>query len=156
MIQSKYGGEFKSIVYINTIEYAEHMVLVKGDISKSDEPVLVRMHASNLLNDSLGDLYENKADELHRSMEIIAEKGCGVIVVIREPNKNSLTAKLSQRSGKEIDKESNLRDYGIGAQILSDLGVTKMTLLTNSPRSIIGLEGYGLSIHRYVPITNIV
>lgn len=152
VIDSKYGGEFKLIVYVNTIEYAEHIVLVKGDITNNDEPVLVRMHASNLLNDSLGDLFEDKADELHRSMEVISEAGRGVIVLLREPNKNSLTTRLLKRSGEIQNKDSNLRDYGIGAQILNDLGVTKMTLLTNSPRSIIGLDGYGLSIHQYAPI----
>jgi len=120
-------------------------VLVKGDI-KNNDVVPVRMHALNILNDVLGDKYDDKQDELHNSMKMIEKEGCGVIVLLREPNKSSLSDIVGKRLN---DKESNnqqLRDYGIGAQILLDLGVKKMKLLTNSKRSVVGLEGYELEI----------
>ncbi len=145
---SIYGGDFTMYVYINKIEYAEHIVLVKGDISKITAP-FVRMHSLNILNDVLGDVSDNKANELHQAMEMIAKEGAGIIVLIRTPQKDilsQLVATKSKNEGKVI------RDYGIGAQILIDLGVKKLKLLTNSEKSIIGLEGYGLEISETVKI----
>ena len=155
-IHSEFGGEFKMCVYTNTLEYAEHVALIKGDISP-DEPMLVRMHALNVLGDVLGDLDGGKAGELQRSMQQISKAGKGVIILLREPRKNNLSDLVEKRqlSAEEKAKpvNANLRDYGIGAQILLDVGVRKMTLLSNSNRSVIGLEGYGLTIEGYLPIS---
>ena len=148
---STYGGDFKLYVYINTLEYAEHIVLVKGDITP-DENILVRMHVAHVLNDALGDTQDNKQNELHRSMEMIAEAGKGVIVLLREPKKDSLSDILRKRSGEEMPPKNNIRDYGIGAQILLDLGVKNMELLTNSKPWVVGLEGYGLKVRGHRPI----
>lgn len=148
---SEYGGDFKLYVYTNTVEYAEHIALVKGEID-ADETILVRMHVAHVLNDALGDTYDGKQDELHRSMQMVAEAGKGVIVVLREPKKDSLSHILRSRSSNPATKTANLRDYGIGAQILLDLGVRNMCLLTNSKPWVIGLEGYGLHVKGLKPI----
>ncbi|NDF12550.1 MAG: 3,4-dihydroxy-2-butanone-4-phosphate synthase [Proteobacteria bacterium] len=143
--KSKFGGEFTLHVYVNTVEYAEHVVLVKGKIGKGDN-VWVRMHSMDVLNDTLGDLSSGKAGELQRAMEMIGKKGKGVVVLIREPRRNSLSGSVKRHMEAAESRTSSLRDYGIGAQILLDLGVRDMTLLTNSSRSIVGLEGYGLTV----------
>jgi len=146
-LQTRYGGEFNMIVYVNTAEYAEHIALVKGKIKEKDD-VLVRMHAVDIFGDILGDEESGRSGELQKAMEIIGKEGKGVIVLIREPRKNTLSEKLKKKLEKQENKDSNktLRDYGIGAQILLDIGVRNMTLLTNSDRMPVGLEGYGLSI----------
>ena len=145
-LESRFGGTFKLIVYANTLEYAEHIVLVKGDVTSAKDPVLVRMHAVDILGDILG---KGSESILHTAMERIAEEECGVIVILREPNPKSLTERLAQQEKiqNEKAKEDTLRDYGIGAQILRDLGVRNMILLSNSPKNVIGLEGYDLHIH---------
>jgi len=147
---SKYGGDFTMHLYINTLQYAEHIALVKGDISNSAEnPVLVRMHGVDVLTDILGGAADS---DLHRSMSIINEHGAGVIVILREPNPQSLSQRLMQEHSKDAHKAPILRSYGIGAQILLDLGVQHMTLLSNSKKNIAGLEGYNLHIHGQKPI----
>lgn len=150
-INSCYGGKFKIYTYVNKIEYAEHIVLVKGEI-KADKPILVRMHAANVLTDVLGDEFERKYNILQRSMEIVSKEGDGVIVLLREPKKDVLSRIIERKNTKNDDHPHILRDYGIGAQILLDLGVRKMRLLTNSRKSIVGLEGYGLEIDEVVAI----
>lgn len=150
-ITSKYGGEFKLYVYINKLEYAEHIVLVKGN-PEENEPVLVRMHALNIMSDVFGDTTMAQDSSLHQSMKIIGQKGKGVIVLIREPKKNSVSELITEKHNTKSGKENYLRDYGIGAQILLDLKIKNMILLTNSKRSIIGLEGYGLNINSYKEI----
>ena len=147
---SEYGGEFKMALYTNQIAYAEHIALIKGDIS-TDEPVLVRMHALNVLGDVLGDTSGGKSNELHRAMEIIAEEGRGVVVLIREPQPTALSDRIRAKLGHPVENVE-LRDYGVGAQILLDLGVKNMILLSNTKKTIIGLEGYGLSIVDQRPI----
>jgi 3,4-dihydroxy 2-butanone 4-phosphate synthase/GTP cyclohydrolase II len=144
-ITSEYGGDFNMYIYVNTVEYAEHIVLVKGDISSLDS-VPVRMHALNVLSDVLGDKFDEKNGDLQKSMNIISKAGCGVLVLLREPNKSIVSQLITQRGSKKDDNNPVLRDYGIGAQILIDLGIKKMKLITNSHRSIIGLDGYGLEI----------
>lgn len=144
-----YGGEFKMMIYINTAEYAEHIVLVKGDIS-GHEPVLVRMHAVNIFDDLLGHI-DGRAGQLQDSMRQIGEAGRGVIVIIRDSQATSISD-LVKREMEEIAKPAELREYGIGAQILLDLGVKNMILLTNSHHTIIGLDGYGLSVVEERPI----
>jgi 3,4-dihydroxy 2-butanone 4-phosphate synthase/GTP cyclohydrolase II len=150
-LNSLYGGEFNMRVYTNNVEYAEHVALIKGDIT-TNEPVLVRMHALNVLDDVLGDHSAGKQKELHNAMRHIADVGRGVIVLIREPQRSSLSERVKAHAdGKK--GAGQLRDYGTGAQILLDLGISDMILLSNSERkNIIGLEGYGLAIVDQQPI----
>jgi len=147
-IDSNYGGKFKLYIYTNMVEYAEHIVLVKGDI-KPNEPTLVRMHALDIVVDLLGD--KRKDADLQKSMLAISKHGSGVIVVLREPNKSRVSEIVHQMENVS-GAGKNLRDYGIGAQILLDLGVKRMRLLTNSSKAIIGLEGYGLVVEEFVPV----
>ena len=135
------GGEWKLIVYANTVQYQEHLALVKGDLA-DPAPVLVRMHAVDLLDDLTAGPHWIS---IHNSMQLIAREGRGVIVLIREHRPTALSDRvrelvMSPRPPRE------LRDYGIGAQILLDLGVKDMVLLSNRQRTVIGLEGYGLNI----------
>jgi len=150
-LHSLYGGDFRMIVYVNRISYAEHIALIKGDI-RDDGPVLVRMHALNVLEDVLGDQSAGKARELHRAMQMIGECERGVVVLIREPHRNSLSDRVRASMGEEREEGSELRAYGVGAQILLDLGVKDMILLSNTRRTIVGLEGYGLSVVEQRPI----
>ena len=152
---SRFGGGFRMIVYENTVEYAEHIALVKGDISGPD-PVLVRMHALNVLSDVLGDdsIGEHRDKSLQGAMAAINDEGRGVVVLIREPRLTALSDVLGVAK-KESASPQELREYGIGAQILSDLGVKDMVLLSNSQRTIVGLEGYRLTIKEQRPITPI-
>ncbi|CAK0748049.1 3,4-dihydroxy-2-butanone 4-phosphate synthase / GTP cyclohydrolase-2 [Azospirillaceae bacterium] len=152
-LDSRFAGRFRMLVYVNKVAYAEHVVLVKGDVGDNSAPVLARMHALNVLDDVLFDLSADRGGELQASMTAVSEAGRGVIVILREPQPTSLLARLRTRlSGRpEADQ---LRDYGVGAQILLDLGVRSMILLSNHRKTIIGLEGYGLSVvgHRPIPI----
>lgn len=162
-VNSRFGGEFKVVVYANKVAYAEHIALVKGDIS-GEEPVLVRMHQINMLADALGDMtvgqfFQGEArargGELEAAMRTVAEKGRGVIVIIREPTPTSLSRFLREREGQTLKKPiAELRQYGVGAQILLDLGVSKMILLSNTRRSIVGLDGYGLTLVGQQPLPN--
>jgi len=149
---SSFGGEFRTVVYVNTAAYAEHLALVKGDLS-TPEPVLVRMHALSVFSDLLGDAASGRMGELQTAMSMIGEAGRGVVVLIREPWGTSLSEGVRQRrDAASAAPASELRDYGVGAQILLDLGVRDMILLSNSNRTIIGLEGYGLSVVERRPI----
>ncbi len=142
---SRYGGEFNMAVYVNKVAYAEHVALWKGDIS-SDEPVLVRMHALNVLNDVLGHGARSTGGELYEAMRMIAKAGRGVVVLIREPSPTSLSDRVRAQLDDGQSGPAELRDYGVGAQILLDLGVSDMILLSNTQRTIVGLEGYGLRV----------
>lgn len=144
-LDSAYGGEFKMMVYLNTVEYAEHIALVKGDISGPD-PVLVRVHAINVFDDILG-AAGPRSDILKESMKIIAEEGRGVIVLIRDTTATVVSDMLLRKGeGGEQGMPRRLREYGVGAQILLDLGIHDMILLSDTDRSIVGLEGYGLKV----------
>jgi len=145
--ESRYGGSFKFMLYANTLQYAEHVALVKGDPGQLKQPVLVRMHAVDFMGDILG---RNDSSGLHRSMELIEEAGEGVVVILRDTNPAALSRRL--KGQVEPNKDGQLRRYGIGAQILKDLGVEEMTLLTDNPKNVVGLEGYGLYITGYKPI----
>jgi 3,4-dihydroxy 2-butanone 4-phosphate synthase / GTP cyclohydrolase II len=149
---SEFGGDWRIIIYTSSTEYAEHIALVKGKISP-DSPVLVRMHSLNLLQDMLGDNHPTTSSHIRPAMEKIAENGSGVLVLIREPIRTAVSDKLRLRIGEEPHAPAELRDYGIGAQILLDLGVRDMILLSNSKRAVIGLEGYGLTISGYQQLT---
>ncbi|MCK6418972.1 MAG: 3,4-dihydroxy-2-butanone-4-phosphate synthase [Alphaproteobacteria bacterium] len=144
-IDSHFGGVFDFYLYANTVQYAEHIALVKGDITKGHDPVLVRMHAVDIMGDVLG---LSPQAPLQRAMEKIGAAGRGVIVLLRDANPQG----LSQRLDHEKSHNTILRDYGIGAQILRDLGVRTMTLLTNTPKTVAGLDGYDLHIAGYEPL----
>ncbi len=149
-ITSKYGGDWKMIVYSNKPEYAEHVALVKGGVL-ADQATNVRMHALNILGDVLGDDEANPA-MLQDAMNQIEKLGSGVVVLIREPQPMALSDRVRRKLGKPLKSNNELRDYGIGAQILLDLGVREMRLLSNTERTIVGLDGYGLSVVETIPI----
>ncbi len=141
VIDHAVGGEWHVVVYANTVDYAEHLVLVKGDLTLPG-PVLVRMHAVDLMDDIVGGATSNS---LHAAMRMIAVEGRGAVVMLRDARPTG----LSQRVGRLAEPDTHpreLRDYGIGAQILLDLGVTDMVLLSNTQRTIVGIEGYGLTV----------
>ncbi|NCC22150.1 MAG: 3,4-dihydroxy-2-butanone-4-phosphate synthase [Alphaproteobacteria bacterium] len=146
-LTSRYGGSFRLCIYANRVQYAEHIVLIKGRISGEDGPVPVRMHALDLVSDALGG--GNRT--LESAMRMIGIEGRGIIVLLREPNAKG----LSQRLNSGADDSATLRDYGVGAQILVDLGVRRMELLTNNPKHIIGVEGYGLEVTGARPLEEI-
>lgn len=150
-IETLHGGAFRMVLYVNKATYAEHIALVKGDIS-TPEPVLVRMHALNVLDDVLGDRGSGKGGQLQAAMAQIAEAGRGVVVLIREPSATALSDTVRARLEHE-SAGGELRDYGVGAQILLDLGIRDMILLSNSQKNIVGLDGYGLSIVERLPIS---
>ena len=144
-IDSRYGGEFRVIIYVNKATMAQHVALVKGD-PRQDGPVLVRVHAISLFTDLLGQRLAGRGGEVETSMRLIAEAGRGIIVLIREPLAVQLAVDR-RRAGEPVQAlGGELRDYGVGAQILLDLGVREMVLLTNSRKSLVGLEGFGLRI----------
>lgn len=142
-VVSPYGGEFELRVYATTVEPAEHIALVKGDVA-SGGPVLVRVHALNTVEDVIG-TGDRRETLVHKAMEIIAREGRGVVVLIRESRPDAISGYLNREAGGA--GQQRLIEYGIGAQILLDLGVHEMVLLSNSPaRKIVGLEGYGLKV----------
>ncbi|HEY8263162.1 MAG TPA: 3,4-dihydroxy-2-butanone-4-phosphate synthase [Methyloceanibacter sp.] len=144
-IQSPFGGDFKVKVYATTVDPSEHVALVKGDVS-SGGPVLVRVHAMNTIDDVFG-TSPRRETLIHKAMEIIGKEGRGVIVLIRESRPDAISSRLARDQGTPEAGQQRLIEYGIGAQILLDLGVHEMVLLSNSPaRKIVGLEGYGLSV----------
>jgi 3,4-dihydroxy 2-butanone 4-phosphate synthase/GTP cyclohydrolase II len=151
-LHSAFGGRFRMAIYVNTVAYAEHVALWVGEVADGN-PVPVRMHALNVLDDALGDLESGKLGELQTAMQMIGEEGRGVVVLIREPTATALSDRLRARNGEGPQQQGELRDYGVGAQILLDLGVSDMILLSNSRRTVVGLqEGYGLRIVDQRPI----
>ncbi|MBT6609079.1 MAG: 3,4-dihydroxy-2-butanone-4-phosphate synthase [Rhodospirillaceae bacterium] len=160
-LDSAFGGEFRMIVYTNQVAYAEHIALVKGDID-TDQPVPVRMHALNVLGDVLGDIGTGKAGDLQAAMKMVSNLERGVVVLIREPHRTALSDRVRKRLGKDAPPKPDtsgdgdgqiLRDYGVGAQILLDLGIKDMILLSNTRHTIVGLEGYGLRVVEQRSIT---
>ncbi len=145
--------DFKLSIYAAKIHYAEHIALVKGDISDVGEPILVRMHAVDIIKDIL-----EKSDDniLQKSIDMIDKEGRGVIVILRPPNATSLSDRLLKENNSNNlgnNKDNVIRDYGIGAQILLDLGVRNMVLISNTPKSVIGLDGYDLHISGHVAVS---
>ena len=141
------GGEWHLAVYRNMVDGAEHLVLSKGDLA-APAPLLVRMHAVDLISDMLGG---PQWSALHGAMRAIAEVGRGALVLLRNPTPTALSERVAGLEGTPRPMPF-LRDYGIGAQILTDLGVRDMILLSNTRRTVIGLEGYGLNIVDQHPI----
>jgi 3,4-dihydroxy 2-butanone 4-phosphate synthase/GTP cyclohydrolase II len=160
-LKRAHGGEFDVIIYQSQVNGTEHVAVVKGDVSTS-EPVLVRMHALNVLDDTLRDIQNPRAGELEMSLRLIAEEGRGAVVLIRDSWNSRFSNQVNLRaaaSGAQPIKPPGekpapvIRDYGIGAQILRDLGISEMRLLTNTQESSIkGIDGYGLSVTERVPI----
>ncbi|MBW2502065.1 MAG: bifunctional 3,4-dihydroxy-2-butanone-4-phosphate synthase/GTP cyclohydrolase II [Deltaproteobacteria bacterium] len=163
-LPSHFGGEFKAIVYANDVDKHEHLALVKGDIDP-DREILVRVHSECLTGDVFGSDRCDCGSQLQAAMNMVSEAGAGVILYMRQEGRgigliNKLKAYALQDSdgldtvdaNLELGFKPDLRDYGIGAQILRDLGVRKMCLLTNNPKKIVGLEGYDLEVTRRLPI----
>jgi 3,4-dihydroxy 2-butanone 4-phosphate synthase/GTP cyclohydrolase II len=150
-LDSTWGGDFRCVVYVNKVTMAQHVALVKGDPAAGG-PVMVRMHAVNLFTDTLGQRSGGRGGEIEASMREISKEGRGVIVLIREPL-TVVLAEQRRRAGEPIEPSGQeLRDYGVGAQILLDLGVKEMVLLSNSQKSVVALEGFGLKIVAQKPV----
>jgi 3,4-dihydroxy 2-butanone 4-phosphate synthase / GTP cyclohydrolase II len=146
---SRWGGEWTAMTFYNKATGTETLALVKGKVDPS-KPTLVRMHSMSIFSDMLGEI-SSRAGVLGRSMEIIAEEGRGVLVVINRSTPQMLSKVLEARNATNPDMDE-LRDYGVGAQILAELGIHDMILLTNSHHTLVALEGYGLSIVGERPI----
>ena len=150
--ESQWGGEWRVITYWNKAACTEQVALTKGHIDP-DKPTLVRMHALSPFSDIFGETGERSA-MLQRSMEIIGEEGAGVIVVINKPRADAFTRAVQLKAGEKAPADmEELRDYGVGAMILTELGVEEMVLLTNTHHSLVGLDGYGLSVVGERPVT---
>ena len=157
------AGDFKAIVYENDIDDLLHFAMVKGTID-SEKPVLVRVHSECLTGDIFGSMRCDCGPQLHRAMSMMEEEGCGVLLYIRQEGRgiglvNKIRAYALQQKGLDtveanvqLGFQPDMRNYGIGAQILADLGVRQMRLMTNNPKKMVGWEGYGLSLIEQVPI----
>lgn len=162
-IPTRYGGEFMVIGYENDIDKKTHLALVKGDI-KPEDVILVRVHSECFTGDVLGSMRCDCGEQLHTALKMIEKEGKGIFLYMRQEGRgigllNKLKAYSLQDHGQDTVEANitlgfspDLRDYGIGAQILNDLGVRKMRLLTNNPRKIKGLEGYGLRVVERLPL----
>ena len=145
-VEQAIGGTWRAIVYESTAAQGEHLALVKGDVS-TDAPVLVRMHAASLFREIVSG---RGLGDLHAAMRMIDAAGRGVVVLLRDPRPDALSIRLKRGPSHAIAPE--IRDYGIGAQILDDLGVKRIIRLSNNPRPLIGLEGYGLQVLETRPL----
>lgn len=164
VIPTRYGGDFRIIAYENDIDNMTHIAMVKGTID-SEKPILVRVHSECMTGDIFGSQRCDCGDQLHKAMAMMDDEGTGVILYLRQEGRgiglvNKLKAyELQLKHGLDtveanlkLGFKDDLRDYGIGAQILADLGVRQMRLLTNNPKKMVGLDGYGLSVVEQIPI----
>ena len=163
-IPTEHAGEFKAVIYTNSVDSHEHIALVKGDISQV-ERVLVRVHSECLTGDVFGSSRCDCGLQLKAAMKMIDQEGAGIVLYMRQEGRgiglvNKLKAYCLQdnegmdtvEANHKLGFKSDLRDYGIGAQILRDLGVKKMAILTNNPKKIVGLEGYGIEVVERIPL----
>ena len=162
-IPTKFGGEFRAIAYENDVDHHEHLALIKGEIDPG-KPLLVRVHSECLTGDVFGSERCDCGDQLKGALKMIEEEGAGVLVYMHQEGRgiglaNKLKAYKLQDDGLDtveanemLGFQADLRDYGLGAQILLDLGVSKMKIMTNNPKKIVGLDGYGLEVVERVSI----
>ncbi|MEI6134341.1 MAG: bifunctional 3,4-dihydroxy-2-butanone-4-phosphate synthase/GTP cyclohydrolase II [Desulfomonile sp.] len=163
VLPTEFGGDFRLIVYENEVDSHNHVALVKGEIHP-DEPILVRVHSECLTGDVFGSQRCDCGNQLEKAMHMVEEAGKGVILYMQQEGRgigllNKIKAYALQDQGCDtveanlrLGFKPDLRDYGLGAQMLADLGVKKMRLMTNNPTKIVGLEGYGLEVVEQVPI----
>ncbi|MGH7771009.1 MAG: 3,4-dihydroxy-2-butanone-4-phosphate synthase [Candidatus Binatia bacterium] len=158
-LPTRFGGEFQALVYNTHVDQSEHLALVKGVISPREE-TLVRVHSKYVAGDVFGFEFLNTGAVIQRSMEMIAEEGKGVILYLQTEGKGlgparmtypKVDGKRKRDMNRSFVYQADFREYGIGAQILRDLGVRKMRLLTNNRRNLVGLSGYGLEVTSIIP-----
>jgi 3,4-dihydroxy 2-butanone 4-phosphate synthase/GTP cyclohydrolase II len=163
LMPSAFGGDFDLIAYENDVDNAQHLAMVKGTIDPT-KPVLVRVHSECLTGDTFGSQRCDCGDQLHAAMRQISQEGSGVILYMRQEGRGiGLVEKLKAyalqdqgcdtvEANEKLGHKADLRDYGIGAQILSELGIRRLRLMTNNPKKIVGLQGYGLEVVERVAI----
>lgn len=163
LIPSPFGGDFRALVYRSVLDKTEHLAMVKGEFDP-DEPVLVRVHSECLTGDVFHSLRCDCGDQLIRAMEMIGEAGKGALIYMHQEGRgiglaNKIKAYALQEKGKDTVEANealgllpDLREYGLGAQILAHLGIRKLRMMTNNPKKIIGLKGYGLEVVERIPI----
>lgn len=163
VIPTKIAGDVRIIAYENDLDNLTHLAIVKGEIDP-EKPILVRVHSECMTGDIFGSMKCDCRDQLHKALDMINREGNGVLLYLRQEGRgiglvNKLKAYELQRQGydtveanEKLGFDADMRDYGIGAQMLANLGVKKMKLMTNNPKKMIGLEGYGLSVVEQCPI----